>query len=118
MKVPKEARRRARQLREAITKYRTLQHEKDVSPISPDALDSLKYELAELEEQYPDLVTSSSPTQVVAGAPLPFLKKVRHAVPQWSFNDAFTEEDIRAFDARVRKASGAVPTYDLELKID
>jgi len=118
MKVPKEARRRARQLREAITKYRTLQHEKDVSPISPDALDSLKYELAELEEQYPDLVTSSSPTQVVAGAPLPFLKKVRHAVPQWSFNDAFTEEDIRAFDARVRKVSGAVPTYDLELKID
>ena len=118
MKVPEEARRRARQLREAITKYRTLQHEKDVSPISPEALDSLKYELAALEEQYPELVTPTSPTQVVAGAPLPFLKKVRHAVPQWSFNDAFTEEDIRAFDARVRKVSGKAPTYDLELKID
>ena len=109
---------RAAKLRAAITKYRTLQHEHDVSVVSPDALDSLKYELAKLEEQYPELVTPDSPTQVIAGAPVPFLKKVRHAVPQWSFNDAFTEEDIRAFDARVRKASGAIPSYDLELKID
>ncbi|TSC71251.1 MAG: DNA ligase, NAD-dependent [Parcubacteria group bacterium Gr01-1014_49] len=118
MKVPKESRERARQLRAAITKYRTLQHEKDTSPISADALDSLKYELAALEETYPELVTPGSPTQVVAGAPLPFLKKVRHAVTQWSFNDAFTEEDIRAFDERVRKITGKAPTYDLELKID
>ncbi|MDE1919158.1 MAG: NAD-dependent DNA ligase LigA [Patescibacteria group bacterium] len=118
MTAPKELRERAKQLRAAITKYRKLQHEKDVSPISADALDSLKYELAELEEKYPELITPDSPTQVVAGAPLPFLKKVRHAVSQWSFNDAFTEEDIRAFDERVRKVSGAAPTYDLELKID
>ncbi len=118
MAVPKKARERAAQLQEAIAKYRTLQHERDESPISPEALDSLKYELAALEEQYPELVSPSSPTQVVAGAPLPFLKKVRHAVPQWSFNDAFTEADIRAFDTRVRKLSGATPTYDLELKID
>ena len=118
MKVPKEAKKRAKQLREAITKYRTLQHVEDVSPISPEALDSLKYELAALEEQYPELVTPDSPTQVVAGAAVPYLKKVRHAVPQWSFNDAFTESDIRAFDERVRKVSGGVQTYDLELKID
>ncbi len=118
MKVPKEASERAERLRDAITKYRTLQHEKDVSPISADALDSLKYELAELEGKYPELVTPDSPTQIVAGAPMPFLKKVRHTVPQWSFNDAFTEEDIRAFDERVRKVSGVAPTYDLELKID
>ncbi|MDP2665661.1 MAG: NAD-dependent DNA ligase LigA, partial [bacterium] len=118
MKVPRPVKERAVQLQGAITKYRTLQHEKDVSPISSEALDSLKYELAELEEKYPELVMPSSPTQVVAGAALPFLKKVRHAVPQWSFNDAFTEEDIRAFDERVRKVSGTAPTYDLELKID
>ena len=67
-------------------------------------------ELAELEGQYPELITSSSPTQVVAGAPVPFLKKVKHTVAQWSFNDAFTEDDIRAFDERVRKVSGTVPT--------
>ncbi len=118
MKVPKDVRTRVEQLKSTITKYRTLEHEKDTSPISADALDSLKYELAELEGKYPELVTADSPTQVVAGAPLPFLKKVRHTIPQWSFNDAFTEEDIRAFDERVRKVSGAAPTYALELKID
>lgn len=118
MKVPKGMHERVAQLREAIAKYRTLQHEKDESPISPEALDSLKYELAGLEEKYPGLVLPDSPTQIVAGVPLPFLKKVRHAVPQWSFNDAFTESNIRAFDERVRKVSGTTPTYDLELKID
>ena len=118
MKAPKELRERAELLQRTITKYRALQHEQDLSPLSPEALDSLKYELALLEEQYPELVTPDSPTQVVAGAPVPFLKKVRHQVPQWSFNDAFTEDDIRAFDERVRKGSGAPQTYALELKID
>ena len=118
MKASQEQKERARQLRDTITKYRTLQHEKDLSPISPEALDSLKYELAALEGEYPELVTPDSPTQVVAGAPVPFLKKVKHSVPQWSFNDAFDSEDIRAFDGRVRKVSGEIPTYDLELKID
>ena len=118
MKATKEAYERASQLRSAITKYRALQHEKDVTPISSEALDSLKYELALLEERYPELMTPDSPTQIVAGAVVPFLKKVKHAVPQWSFNDAFTEDDIRAFDERVRKFSGGIPTYDLELKID
>ena len=118
MKASKASYDRAKQLREVITKYRALQHEKDVSPISPEALDSLKYELSVLEGKYPELITPDSPTQVVAGAPVPFLKKVRHAVPQWSFNDAFTEDDIRAFDERVRKVSGRAQTYDLELKID
>src|ERR1035437_2069269 len=118
MKASKEHRARAKQLQDTITKYRALQHEKDLSPISPEALDSLKYELAELEEQYPELITPNSPTQVVAGAPVPFLKKVRHTIEQWRFNDAFTEDDIRTFDERVRKVSGRSPTYDLELKID
>ncbi len=118
MDVPKKAQERAAKLRAAITKYRTLQHEKDLSPISPEALDSLKYELALLEEHYPKLITRDSPTQVIAGAPVPYLQKIRHAVPQWSFNDAFTEDDIRAFDERVRKVSGAAQAYDLELKID
>ncbi|MFZ2501016.1 MAG: NAD-dependent DNA ligase LigA [Minisyncoccia bacterium] len=118
MPVPKKSRERAKHLRSTITKYRALQHEKDLSPLSPEALDSLKYELATLEEQYPELVTADSPTQIVAGAPEPFLKKIKHIIQQWSFNDAFSEDDIRAFDVRVRKVSGVAPTYDLELKID
>lgn len=118
MDITKEIFERARLLRETINKYRTLQHENDISLISPEALDSLKREIATLEEQYPELVTPDSPTQTVAGTPAPFLRKVKHTVAQWSFNDAFTEDDIRAFDMRVRKASGGSPTYDLELKID
>src|SRR3989344_9546650 len=105
-KANQEVRQRVAALQEAVRKYRTLEHEHDASPISPEALDSLKYELTELEARYPELVTPDSPTQVVAGAPLPELKKVRHAVAQWSFNDAFTEGDIRAWEARALKLLG------------
>jgi len=124
MSVPAEIRDRARKLAASIDRYRTLQHEKDESPISPEALDSLKYELAQLEEQYPELRTPASPTQRVAGKPMPELKKVRHAVPQWSLDDAFTEDDLRAFDEKVRRGlakagrSSESVTYDCELKID
>jgi DNA ligase (NAD+) len=116
-KSGKEEKKRAAKLRATIEKYRALQHEKDESPISPEALDSLKYELAQLEEEFPELKTPDSPTQRVAGNVLPELKKVRHEVPQWSLNDAFSEEDLRAFDQRVRKLAGEV-SYDCELKID
>ena len=117
MAAPQAARARARELRKAITRLREAQNTRDVSLITPDAQDSLKYELAQLEEQYPELITKNSPTQVVAGRALPELKKVRHATQQWSFNDAFTEEDITAFDERVKKLTGSA-IYDLELKID
>ncbi len=121
--IPEEDRLRILSLREAIRKYRALQHEKDESPLSPEALDSLKHELVLLEEKYPEQVTPDSPTQRVAGAPLPELRKVRHAVPQWSLNDAFEESEIRSFDERVRRAldkagdTGKV-RYACELKID
>ncbi len=117
-KAPNKVVSRLEMLRTTIRKYRDLQHTKDETPISPEALDSLKDELAKIEEQYPDLVTPDSPTQVIAGKPLPELQKVKHKVAQWSFNDAFTEDDVRAFHERVKKLTGATPTYDLELKID
>lgn len=115
---------RVRKLRETIEYYREQYHVYNHEVISPEALDSLKYELAKLEEEYPTLITPDSPTQRVAGKPLPQFKKVQHKVPQWSLNDAFTEEDIREFDRRVRRMlaqSGIVdpqPTYTTELKID
>jgi DNA ligase (NAD+) len=123
MSVPKDIRERAAKLAASIDKYRALQHEKDETPISADALDSLKDELAKLEEQYPELVTPASPTQRVAGKAMPELKKVRHQVAQWSFNDAFTEDGVRAFDERVKKGVRQADirspiSYDLELKID
>jgi DNA ligase (NAD+) len=123
MNVPKEKQVRAAKLREAIKTYRALQHEQDTTVISPEALDSLKYELARLEQEYPELVTPDSPTQVVAGTVLPELSKVRHEQPQWSLDDAFTSDDLYAFDEKVRRAlqkAGITeaPTYSAELKID
>ena len=123
MSVPEAIHERAARLRDAIKKYRALYHEKDESPISPEALDSLKRELAELEAEYPALVIPTSPTQTVAGKPLAALRKVKHAIKQWSLNDAFTEDDIRAFDTKVRRAlvkagNGDEPEYVCELKID
>ncbi len=124
MKVPEEQAQRAAQLRESIAKYRTLYHEKDESPISPEALDSLKHELAQLEAEFPELVTKDSPTQTVAGTVLPELKKTKHQVPQWSLDDAFSEDEVRAFDERVKRTllkqlgRAVQPTYACELKID
>ncbi|XKT75172.1 MAG: NAD-dependent DNA ligase LigA [Patescibacteria group bacterium UBA2103] len=114
----KEAKERVGVLRETITKYRNLYHEKDESPITPEALDSLKHELFLLEEKYPELKDINSPTQQIAGVVLDAFKKVEHVVPQWSFNDAFTEDEMRAFDERVKKGIEGSPTYTCELKID
>ena len=90
----------------------------DAPEISDDAYDALHRELKEIEEKYHELAERNSITKRIIGEVMPSLKKVRHEVPQWSFNDAFSEEEIRAFDERVRKVSGSAPTYDLELKID
>tara|TARA_B100000508_G_scaffold60333_1_gene47329 strand:- start:364942 stop:366924 length:1983 start_codon:yes stop_codon:yes gene_type:complete len=113
-----EAKERAVLLRETINKYRNLYHEKDESPISPEALDSLKHELSELEEKFPELKEVDSPTQKIAGKVLESFQKIKHEIPQWSFNDAFTEEEIKAFDERVKRGLEEIPTYTCELKID
>ncbi|MEK7527208.1 MAG: NAD-dependent DNA ligase LigA [Patescibacteria group bacterium] len=124
MSATKEIIERLEKLKEAIEKYRYEYHVLDKSSISPEALDSLKRELVEIEIKNPELVTPDSPTQRVAGAPLPEFEKVAHKVPQWSFNDAFTEEDIRNFDERVRKRLNLESEkkfnleYVCELKID
>ncbi len=124
MKAGKREEERAAQLRATINKYRTLQHEQDETPISPEALDSLKHELAVLEDKYPELRTPDSPTQYVAGSILPELKKVPHQVQQWSLNDVFDEQELREFDERVRRAlekagyENPEPRYTCELKID
>lgn len=121
--MPKDVQERYYKLKETINKYRTLYHVYDKEEISQEALDALKAELVELEREYPTLITPDSPSQRVAGAPLPQFKKVKHEVAQWSFNDAFSPEDIREWDARVRrmlsdKHPHAQPTYTMELKID
>jgi DNA ligase (NAD+) len=117
-KAAKEIVARAKKLRDAINRYRYLYHVHNKEEISPEALDSLKRELSKLEEESPELVTPDSPTQRVAGEALAEFEKVVHAVPQWSFNDAFDEHDIRAFDERVKRLLKVSPDYAAELKID
>ena len=111
--IPKETRDRINKLRQTIEHHRYLYHVLDRQEISEQALDSLKRELTELETQYPELITPDSPSQRVAGKPLPEFKKVRHAVPQWSFNDAFSEEEMREFDARAKRMLKASPPLPL-----
>lgn len=117
MTAPKDVRERVEKLREAINKYRYEYHVLDREGIPAEALDSLKYELSQLEGAHPELITPDSPTQRVAGKPLPEFNKIKHQVSQWSFNDAFTEADMQAFDERVRKVAPKA-TYVCELKID
>lgn len=114
-----EAQKRILKLREVINYHRHLYHVEDNPEIADTAYDALEEELRGLEERFPELITPDSPTQRVSGKPLDKFEKVRHVVPQWSFNDAFTSEDLRAFDERVKRMLGGVkPTYVCELKID
>lgn len=123
MSVPKSAEERYRKLVDTVNEYRRQYHVYDREVIPESARDTLMRELAEIEREYPDLVTEDSPTQRVAGAPLPQFKKVQHTVAQWSFNDAFDPEDMREWEARIRRMlkdrfPNATPTYTAELKID
>ena len=121
--IPQKIQERYTKLKTAVNKYRTLYHVYDKEEISQAALDSLKHELTQIEAAHPAIIASDSPSQRVAGKPLPGFKKVRHKVAQWSFNDAFSPEEMREFDARVKRflrpAYGDVaPSYLCELKID
>jgi DNA ligase (NAD+) len=101
-----EAKKRILKLREQINRYRYAYHVLNKSLVSDAVLDSLKKELFDLEQQFPDLVTADSPTQRVGGKPLKEFKKVRHETPMLSFNDAFSEKDIREWLARLENYLG------------
>ncbi|MDD5098988.1 MAG: NAD-dependent DNA ligase LigA [Candidatus Colwellbacteria bacterium] len=115
-----EASIRAEKLRKEIEKHRYAYHVKDESTISDAALDSLKKELFDIENDYPDLLTPDSPTQRVGGKPLEEFKKVSHIKPMVSFNDAFSEGDMRAWFSRLENYLGhkVKPEFYCELKID
>jgi len=97
-----EASKRIDHLREAINKYRYEYHVLDKASISEGALDSLKKELFDLEQAYPDLVAPDSPTQRVGGEPLKEFKKVRHAERMNSLNDAFNRPDLEDWYRRLQ----------------
>ncbi|MDO8350905.1 MAG: NAD-dependent DNA ligase LigA, partial [Gallionella sp.] len=110
---------RVAQLRAEIERHNRLYYVLD-EPTIPDAeYDQLFRELQSLEAQHPELLTLDSPTQRVGGAPLKYFAEVQHRTPMLSLNNAFSEEEVRAFDTRIREALGvAVVEYAVELKFD
>lgn len=114
-----EAKKRIEALREEIRHHRYLYHVEDRQEISDGALDSLKHELDELEQQFPDLITPDSPTQRVGGEPLPKFEKVEHRERMLSMSDAFSFEDLQAWEKRIQKvAEGTIGPYVTMTKID
>jgi len=89
------------------------------NPTVPDAeYDRLMKELVKIEGEHPELITPDSPTQRVGGEPLSAFEKVRHETQMLSLANAFSEDDLRDFDRRIRQAIGDQFSYVCELKID
>lgn len=100
---PKEVVERVARLRELIDEYRYQYHVLDKSIMSEAAADSLKHELSQLEEQYPELITPDSPTQRVAGQALDKFTKVQHRTRMVSLNDVFNEAEVQAWTERMKR---------------
>lgn len=98
-----QAAERIAKLREQIVDYRYHYHVLDESTMSEAAADSLKHELSQLEQQYPDLITPDSPTQRVAGLASARFASVPHQTPMLSLNDVFDHEEVEAWVARLKK---------------
>ena len=118
--TPEEAKERIEKLKELINEYRYARHvlNKELVPIEVE--DSLKKELFDLEQKFPQFITPDSPTQRIGGAPLKEFKKVRHEIPMLSFNDAFSLEDLESWNERNLKLLEKDTAFDYyaELKID
>lgn len=104
MSVPKDVTARARELREEIERHNYQYYALDDPLISDADYDRLFRELQELEAHYPALVTPDSPTRRVGAEPLAEFAEVTHRTPMLSLNNAFAEEEVAAFDRRVREA--------------
>jgi DNA ligase (NAD+) len=113
-----EAKERIEKLKEIINEARYSYHVLNKDLYSPEVLDSLKKELFDLEQKFPEFITPDSPTQRIGGEPLKEFPKVRHKVPMLSFNDAFSEEDLKNWEERNQKIVEAKYEYFCELKID
>lgn len=114
-----DAVKRAAKLRQTIADLRFRYHVTNDPTATDTVYSSLMDELRKLEEKFPAARDPNSPTRRVAGKPLAQFKKIKHATQQWSFDDAFTADDVRAFDERVKKLLGKERAeYICELKID
>ena len=109
------------ELRAEIRRHEELYYIHAAPEISDAEFDALLHELERLEAENPDLVTADSPTQRVAGRPIEAFATVRHLQPMLSLDNVYNENELRAFDERVRRGAGVGETpvgYVAELKID
>jgi DNA ligase (NAD+) len=119
-----EAKKRLEKLKEEIDYHRYQYHVLDQESIDPNALDSLKKELVDIETKFPDLISPDSPSQRVAGKALDKFKKIKHERPMTSLNDAFNLEDLKAWEKRnfnllaKKNVDTSLINYWAELKLD
>jgi len=120
--VPQSVRRQAEALRKQLSHHSYLYYVLNQPEISDAEYDRLFRELQDLEEKHPQLVTPDSPTQRIGAAPLEAFATVRHRVPMLSLGNAFDEQEVRAFDERVKRylglSSDEAIDYVCELKVD
>ena len=123
--APDAAAARAAELRQILDRANRLYYQQDAPELADADYDRLLRELQDLEDQHPGLQTPDSPTQRVGAAPAGALGEVTHRTPMLSLGNAFSADELRAFDARVKKGLGLAadaPTTELgyvaELKID
>jgi DNA ligase (NAD+) len=110
---------RIRELRDDVRHHEERYYIHNDPQISDEEFDRLLHELEELEAAHPDLVTADSPTQRVAGHPVEGFETVEHLAPMLSLDNAYNDEELRAFDERVRKSGGRSDiAYVAEMKID
>jgi DNA ligase (NAD+) len=115
-----DVRGRVEDLREQVRYHNRRYHVDDAPEISDAEYDALYRELEALEDEHPELITPDSPTRRVGGEPIEGFEEVRHSVPMLSLANARKIEDLREWDARVRRLLGEdeTPRYVTELKID
>ncbi|MRH44569.1 NAD-dependent DNA ligase LigA [Aquibacillus halophilus] len=114
-----QAKNQIEQLRTEINKYNYQYHVEDNPTVSDYEYDQKMNELIRIETEFPELITSDSPSQRIGGQPLDGFEKVQHTVPMLSLGNAFNQEDLISFDRRVREGLGVEQvSYVCELKID
>ena len=124
-KIIKELKDRVKKLRDQIDDLRYRYHVLNDPEVTDAMYEGMMHELRDLEKEYPSLQSADSPTQRIAGTIAKGFEKVNHIVPQWSFDDAFSLEDLQKWEERnikiLTKEFGHKPddvSYSCELKID
>ncbi len=114
----KEVKVRIEKLKREINHHRYLYHVKDKQEIPDSALDSLKHELFQLEEKYPEYITSDSPTQRIGGKPLSRFIKVTHSTPILSLEDVFNMDEVKKWLEKNERIVKGNYDFFCELKLD